>query len=60
MSSRMMKKIEEGDMPIWWAILIIAIYATIVIGILFLTYFQQEAPSFRWEQFTDKNVANKV
>jgi len=34
-----MKKIEEGDMPIWWAILIIAIYVSIVIVILFLTYF---------------------
>ena len=36
MSSRMMKKIEEGDMPIFVAILIIAIYVSIVIGILFL------------------------
>lgn len=36
MSSRMMKKIEEGDMPILVAMLIIALYVSIVIMILFL------------------------
>lgn len=38
MSSRMMKmkRIEEGDMPIWVAILIIVLYVSIVIRILFL------------------------